>query len=179
MDNKFAVKLPSRQQDPTGMYKKYLMDKVINKYPWLNVSGVDSPEYTPSGRYIRGANYAGPNDLITFGTSQFHDVNWVEAKNVSKGITPPIYDIVTEHNAAMQRIAQFAENKNPNKKQKSYSNCCNSFCLGRNKVEVFDNFIKIGYSIIPRVVTPVTYYRITPVEYQLIRTVVTEITITF
>ncbi len=146
----FAVELPTKAQDPNGFYKKGLVNKLINQYPWLKVAGLDDPHYTKSGRYIRGIDYAGPESVLTFGTAKNHDVNWVERPDYvrEKGYTP-IYNLAKDWTKVVSRLKAFANAKKP-----VYNRVSNSastyFVVAGCPVEVFDNFIKIGYTIIPR-----------------------------
>lgn len=155
MDNKynFAVQLPTKSADTNGFYKKGLMDKIINKYPWLKVAGIDEPTYTKSGRYIRGVDYAGPGNVITFGTAKSHDVNWVERPDYvrEKGYTP-VYDLVKDWNTVVSRLDAFANARKP---RPTYTSgvqyvAFNKYCIAGVPVEIFDNFYRIGYTIIPR-----------------------------
>lgn len=162
MDNKynFAVILPSKSADTTGFYKKGLVDRVLNNYPWLKVAGVDSPYYTKNGRYIRGVDHAGPGNVLTFGTAKNHDVNWVERPDYvrEKGYTP-VYDLVKDWNTVINRLDAFAKSRKPAPRYSDfYSTGCNKYCICGVPVEVFDNFYKIGYNIIPRYPRENEYY---------------------
>lgn len=154
MDNtyKFAVELPTVAQDPNGFYKKGLVDKLINNYPWLKVAGLDDPSFTKNGKYIRGIDYAGAGSVLTFGTAKSHDVNWVERPDYvrEKGYTP-IYNLAKDWSTVVNRLDAFAKSKKPVYRHNySQSNASTTIYVGGTVVEVFDNFIKIGYNIIPR-----------------------------
>ncbi len=162
MDNtyKFAVELPTKAQDPSGYYKKGLVDKLVNKYPWLKVAGIDDPYYTKNGKYIRGIDYAGAGSVMTFGTAKNHDVNWVERPDYvrEKGYTP-IYNLVKDWNTVVNRLDAFANEKKPvYRPTYNYSTSSVSYNIGGDVIEVFDNFIKIGYHIIPRNPRQAEYY---------------------
>ena len=166
MDNKnktFAVQLPSTDMDPRGFYKKGLIDE-LNKYPWLTVAGMDDPFYTKSGKFIRGINYAGPKNLITFGTAKNHDVNWIEREDFArtKGVAP-VYDIIKDWSTVKGNINAFAAVRKPAPKPTtrvgyiadSYFGTENLYINDTN-VEVFSNYFKIGSTIIPRTNTTST-----------------------
>ena len=166
MDNKnktFAVQLPTADMDPRGFYKKGLIDE-LNKYPWLTVAGMDDPFYTKSGNFIRGINYAGPKNLITFGTAKDHDVNWIKREDFARtrGVAP-VYDIIKDWSTVKDNINTFADVRKPAPKpttrvgyaSNSYFGTENLYINDTN-VEVFSNYFKIGSTIIPRTNTTST-----------------------
>ena len=153
---KFAVSLPEVNTATGAFYKKSLIDTITTKYPHLSVAGLDDPFYTRSGKKkIRGVEYAGPGNLLTFGTAKDHDINWVERANYacSKGYQP-IYDLVKDYNTILNKLDVFAKERKPVCSQPSnkYGITINVNING-TPVEVYDNFIKIGYTIIPRSLT--------------------------
>ena len=154
----FAVELPTRAQDPSGFYKKGLIEKLTKNYPWLTVAGLDSPYSTNSGRTIRGVDHAGPGSVITFGTAKNHDVNWVERPDYvrEKGYTP-VYNIVKDWSTVVSRLDAFAQAKKPVYRP-VYKTTSVVYTIAGMPVEVFDNFIKIGYNIIPRYPSTSDYY---------------------
>lgn len=175
MDNKnFFVKLPSAVVDPRGYYKRGLVEN-INKYPWLKVAGLDAPFTTTNGKTIRGINYAGPDQLITFGTAKNHDVNWVENGDYArkKGYMP-VYDLEKDYALVLSKLDAFAQARKP---RPTYTTAylrgtSDTFYVSGQRVEVYDNYIKIGMNIIPRNVNigrTVAYY--TPAQVEAIRTV--------
>jgi len=149
---KFAVELA---EGSTGrFYKQGLMDKVINKYPWLTVAGLDDPFTLKSGKPLRGVEYAGAGNVLTFGTAKNHDVNWVQRADYARerGYAP-VLDIVKDWNKITAKLDAFAAERKP---KPVYSNSyyiqptASTFYVNGQKVEVFENFFKIGYNIIPR-----------------------------
>ena len=176
MDNRynFAVTLPGKEVDTRGFYKKGIVDLITKKYPWLTAAGLDSPFYTKSGKLIRGIEYAGPNNLLTFGTAKNHDVNWVQRADYAreKGHAP-IYDLAKDYSTVVNRLDAFAKSRKPAPApRRTYSsNCyCNDvFYIGNNRVEEFDAFYKIGTVIIPRYPAVNDYYKaVTPEVTELI-----------
>ena len=169
--DKFAVVLPTSQLDNSGFYKSGLMTKIINKYPWLTVAGLDEPTRLKSGRLLRGVNMAGAGNVITFGTAKNHDVNWIERADYAreKGIAP-VYDLIKDWNTVIAKLDAFAIARKPKPVYRNvYSSNCygcsyynqaatgSVFYVGGQKVEVFDGFIKIGYNIIPSTATATTF----------------------
>ena len=159
----FAVQLPTAAQDRNGYYKKGLI-KQIEKYPYLTMAGIDNPFETRSGYKIPSVENAGPNDIMTFGSAKNHDISWkTNSEYESNFGEAPVYSIVSEYDAISRRLAKFAESRKPNnyKKDKSekigyYVSEC-PFCgsLATEKVSVYDSFVKVGYTIIPKVIKPV------------------------
>jgi hypothetical protein len=174
MDNKnFFVQLPNSATDPRGFYKAGLIDK-LNKYPWLKVAGLDAPFTTPSGRDIRGIEYAGAGNVITFGTAKYHDVNWAKRADFvrEKGYAP-VLDIVKDWSSVVSKLDAFANARKPRPVYNPYRHACsNCITLGGNVVEVFDNYIKIGMNIFPRTINTNTYYSYTPAQLETIRTII-------
>jgi len=184
-NDKFAVVLPSAQLDNTGFYKKGLMDKIINKYPWLTVAGLDEPSYLQSGRALRGVEFAGAGNVITFGTAKSHNVNWIERADYAreKGIAP-VYDLIKDWNTVVSKLDAFAIARKP---APAYRNTCygcsgcsyynsqptgSKFYVGGQLVEVFDGFIKIGYNIIPRTASVSSFYGFTPAQLRTVESVI-------
>lgn len=178
MDNKtnFFVQLPSNANDPRGFYKKGLID-AINKYPWLKVAGMDAPFTTPSGKEIRGINFAGPDNLITFGSAKNHDVNWVKRADYAreKGYHP-VYDIIKDWTTVMGKLNTFANERKPRPTYRSQEvylqGSGNAFYVNGQLVEVYDNYIKIGLNIIPRNLTTTNYYAMPVAQQEIVRTVI-------
>lgn len=138
-NNKFAFLLPSKKNDPKGSFKKAILNQLSNNYPHLTIDGIDYPD---TGLGIR---YAGPKDCITFGSSNYHDVSWTneDIKNVMDEM--PVY---TPENwfAFTKKLEKFANGEEDEYlKKKGYD-----FTLNGEPVKVYDNFIQVGYRIIPR-----------------------------
>lgn len=173
--NSFVVELPTLAQDKNGFYKKGLMDLIINKYPWLTVAGIDDPTRLKSGRELRGVEYAGAGNVITFGTAKSHDVNWIQRPDYAreKGYNP-VYNLIKDWNTITNKLHTFAMAKKPAVKTCSacYYGSGNTFYVDGQKVEIFDNFIKIGYTIIPRQLTTSQLYAYTPATIKTIETVI-------
>jgi hypothetical protein len=157
-DDKFTVELPSREIDPTGIFKKDLVNSIFNEYPWLSVNGVDEPF---AGK---GVNYAGPNNVITFGTSKTHDVDWLRSADYarSKGYGP-IYNYKNWYKV-LDKLDTFAKNRNPYKTDSyTYTPKENSYVISFEKyysprVEVYRDFILVGNTVIPRIADITPYY---------------------
>lgn len=176
MDNNsnFFVQLPSASNDPRGFYKAGLVN-AISKYPWLKVAGLDAPFTTNKGTDIRGIQFAGPDNLITFGSAKNHDINWVKRADYAreKGYHP-VYDIIKDWNTVMGKLDKFATERKPRPRyQEVYMHgTADVFYAGGQRVEVYDNYIKVGLHIIPRNVTSTTYRAMPVAQQEIVRTVI-------
>lgn len=172
-NNTFAVLVGN---GTTGkFYKQAFINEVTTKYPWLTVAGLDDPYTLKNGRTLRGVQHAGAGNLVTVGTAKHHDINWVENPEfAAKKGYQPIYDLVTEYNAASNALRKYAMAKKPQPKtQTVYVQDAGSvFYACGAKVEVFDNFFKIGTHIIPRVATATSFYGYTPAQMDVIKKVI-------
>ncbi len=173
MDNnkfKFVVELPSKTVDPNGFYKKELVNQIMKKYTNLTVAGIDAPDVK------RGIQHAGPGNLITFGTAKTHDVEWVERPNYAreKGYNP-VFDLVKDWTKVLDRIDAFSKEKARMKEAELRARARfvtpayvsgSSFYIGNDKVTVYDNFIKVGYTLVPRTrpVVKTVYYTAAEME---------------
>lgn len=128
--NSFAVEIPSRDTDPNLFYKKELLALIAEKYPQFTVSGKNPPVIR------RGVEYASHGNLLTFGTSKTHDVEWVERTGYAceKGYAP-VYNLVKDWKAITNRLNNLYNEKYPAKMRLSNG----------TEVEFFDNFVKVGY----------------------------------
>jgi hypothetical protein len=161
----FAVTLPSKADDKNGYFKKGFI-KEINKYPWLTAAGLDNPRT----REVESIEYAGPKDSLVFGLDNKHDITYTMLPEFL--IPAPTYDIISEWDGAVDRLGKFAESRKPNYTKKNYFSGFNNT---RPSCEVYDAFIKVGYTIIPRV-KPAPRFNI----FELVTTgITTEITISF
>jgi len=172
MTNKstFAVQLPTIAQDKNGYYKSQFVKNITTKYPWLTIAGMDAPFTLKSGRELRGIEYAGPTELLTFGTAKNHDINWVKDPNYAcgKGYNP-VYNLLKDWNKIESELAAFAAARKPAPKYVTRETG-SSFYTGGQKVEVFDNFFKIGLNIIPRTKANSNVY--TSAQLETIKTLV-------
>ena len=130
-NNAFRVKLPSRFVDPKGYYKTALMNIVLNKYPELTVEGLDFPF---TGRTVEES---GPNDIISFGHSIFHDVS----ETTNRYHNTDYINIMGNWKYVVDKLEQYA-----NSKRNAYADRYSRPV----KIEKYDLFYKIGTTIIPR-----------------------------
>lgn len=188
----FAVRFPSRNNDSKGVFKKSLLNFIEREYPYLSLAGLDAPEYDALGRRIKSIEYVGPKDTMTFGLSDYHDVAYAtkpsDLLNEQGTGFAPVYDIADDWNTVINKLTRFAEAK---EREESCYNCPLRNVCGKvkkpkyneadayylsdgTKVTIFDNFIKIGNTIVPRNITPVFIAKAPVATRELIkRTIVT------
>lgn len=182
----FAVRFPSSNNDSKGVFKKALMNLILENHPHLSVAGLDEPEYDRYGRRIRSVEYAGPKNILGFGLSDDHDVSFVSRREeILNNPFTPVHNIETEWNTVVAKLARFSkERENPcfncpfagicKKNAEPKYNEAPSFYLSGTKITVFDNFVKVGNTIIPRKLTPVFIMKAPVATRELIkRTIVT------
>ena len=185
--NKFAIELPSYNRDPRGAYKKALVRLIENDYPELSVAGLEDPFTDRYGRKVRSIEYAGPKDILTVGTSDTHDIAFAtRAEDFLRYPNTPVLDIEKDWRTVVNALDDFAASK------KAKANRCygcpfafackkanepkepKSFYIGREKVSVFGNFIKIGTVIIPKVISvPYFVAQPRPVQELIRHTIIT------
>ena len=168
MDNKyrFFVDIPSKSNDPFLFRKQAFMDLVYNKYPNLTIAGIDEPDVR------KGVQYAPAGSKLTFGITKDHDVNWSNNENITRNNPHvPVYSLEKEWDAAVNRLDLFAKEKkrNESKAAKYYTEDDNVYYFNGYKVQLFDAFIKIGYIIVPRVLTVNIMRRYSYTEISIIR----------
>lgn len=134
----YTFTLP-KNNDIAKEYKNKLMEKVIKAYPWLTIdSAIDYP-YSDNG-----VEYASGGDIITLGISKTHNVSWLPKKCANcpfKCTNNNInFNIETEYDKAMKALAAYAN---------STINPYIEFEEEDMPIRIFDNFIQIGYEVIP------------------------------
>lgn len=168
-NNAFAVRFPSSNNDRKGYFKKALMNIIMNDHPHLSIAGLDEPEYDKYGRLIRSVEYAGPKNILGFGLSKDHDVSFVSRREeFLNNPFVPVYDLETQWNEVVGKLMRFSkERENPcsncpfanicvmakKPKYPVFSEADGYYLPDGTKVSIFGNFIKIGTTIIPRVIT--------------------------
>lgn len=134
------------------IYKEKLMDRIITAYPWMTVeSKIDYP-YSDDG-----IEWAGPGDMITLGISKTHNVSWLPKEiytdNTAEELAKKLFgfnpynninfDLETEFYNAIDALNTYACAHCPFVKDYDFED------IFGTPVKIFDNFIQIGYEIIP------------------------------
>jgi hypothetical protein len=129
--NSFVIEVGTVDQDPNLFYKKGFMAE-LKKYPWLTVSGQNPP---PVGR---GVEYASHGNLITVGTADKHDVEWIERPNYARerGLTP-VLNLVKDWNTITAKLKTYADSK------MGYTTEAGA------KVTFHPNYVKVGFKAYP------------------------------
>lgn len=124
-------------------YKESLMDRVINAYPWMTVESKSDYPYSDNG-----IEYAGAGDMITLGLSKTHNISWLpeECANCPFkcwGDDVINFDLETEFYKAIAALDSYAKENYPFEKDYDFEDEFGT------PIKIFDNFIQIGYEVIP------------------------------
>ena len=130
-ENSFVIEIGTKEQDPNLFYKKGFMEE-LKKYPHLTVSGQNPP---PAGR---GVQYASHGNLITVGTADNHDIEWIERPNYARerGLTP-VLNLVKDWDVIVAKLKTYADSK------LTYTTDSG------HKVTLTPNYVKIGLKAYP------------------------------
>lgn len=138
----YTFTLP-KKEDTAKIYKDNLMKRVITAYPWLTIdSKIDYPYSNV------GVEYAGAGDYITLGLSNTHNVSWLPKECATcpfkcwKNDTIN-FDLETEFFNAINALDTFAKSNYPFAKDYDFKDEFGT------PIKIFDNFVQIGYDIIP------------------------------
>jgi hypothetical protein len=186
-NSNFAVRFPSPSIDKRGEFKKALMNIILENHPHLSVAGLDEPEYDRFGRLIRSVEYAGPKNILGFGTSDDHDISFINRReDFLNNLNTPLYNLESDWNKVMSKLERFSKERETSECSGCpFASICKqtrapkyneapSFDLSGIKVTVFGNFIKIGNTLVPRNLTPVFIMKAPVATRELIkRTIVT------
>lgn len=137
----FTITLPNSKADSKGIYKNYLLKRLLLSYPELTIDGIDSPESEYSYQYI------GPNDQILFGIQPYSLCDVSKCKNFR--YCPFFereenYNIATDFERAMKKLDDYYKEKYGYKKLYDFK------LPDGTPVKEYQNFIQIGYNIIPK-----------------------------
>lgn len=146
----YTFTLP-KNNNTANKYKEMLMDRITTAYPWMTVeSNIDYPFSDD------GIEYAGAGDMITLGISKTHNVSWLPKEIYKDYTTRQLaiklfgfdphkninFNLETEFESAMKALKNYATTHCPFKDYDYETE------FG-TPVKIFDNFIQIGYEIIP------------------------------
>lgn len=127
--NSFAVLLNNPGSRTDEFYKNLLLKEA--RANGLTIAGEDRPYVT------HGVDYASTGNLITVGTADNHDVEWVRrpAYLAERGVKP-IYNIVEDWNTIVSSMRTYAEDKYGMRLRNG------------KKVTFHKDFVKVGTDII-------------------------------
>ena len=137
----FTISLPNKKADNNGVYKNYLLKRLLLSYPELTIDGIDTEESA------RSYQYAGPNDYIVFGAALYvkADVNrYCNLRYCPFMNDVPNYDIATNFERAMKKLDEYYKEKIGYKKLYDFR------LPDGTPVKEYQNYIQIGYKIIPK-----------------------------
>ena len=135
----FTIGMPSAAIDSKGIYKNFLLKRLLQSYPELVIDGIDTEETPYSYQYI------GPNDKIMFGPYRYSRCDVSKFKGLRYWFAPKNYDMATEFELAMKKLDDYY--KEMMEGEKRYYD----FKLpDGTPVKEYQNFIQIGYNMIPK-----------------------------
>ena len=137
----FTITLPNKKADSEGVYKNYLLKRLLLSYPELTIDGIDSEETENSYQYL------GPNSRIMFGANYYskYDVaKYQTCKYCPFYNEPKNYDIATNFELAMKKLDEYSKQKYGYKKLYDF------VLEDGTPVKEYQNFIQIGRTIIPK-----------------------------
>lgn len=137
----FTITLPNKKADPEGVYKDYLLKRLLLSYPELTIDGVDTDETPYSYQHI------GPNNRIIFGANYFSscDVSkYRSCKYCPFAEDIKNYDIATDFERAMKKLDEYYKEK------KGYKKLYDFTLSDGTPVKEYQNYIQIGYKLIPK-----------------------------
>ena len=139
---KYTFTLPNNN-DTAKKFKNQMMEKVITAYPWLTI---DSKFDFPKSDI--GVEYAKAGDAITLGVSKTHNVSWAPKECLKCPFSCLKDNVInfnldTEFPLAMAALNKYAMEVIPFKKDYDFEDEFGT------PIKIFDNFVQIGYEIIP------------------------------
>ena len=139
--NTFTISMPKIKADNRGVYKNYLLKRLLLSYPELVIDGIDTEETPYSYQFV------GPNDRIMFGPYAYSkaDVSKYKALRYLFNSKIEDYNIATDFERAMKKLDDYYKDRYTNNK------CYYDFKLDDGTpVREYQNFIQIGYNLIPK-----------------------------
>lgn len=141
MKNIFTVTLPNEKIDNKGVYKNYLLKRLVQSYPELAIDGIDTEE-NPRTSY----QYIGPKDAIRFGADcyspcQVAKYNKCSCCPFAKKVEN--YNLATEFELAMMKLDNYA-------KTQRVKSLYDFRLPDGTPVKEYGNFIQVGYNLIPK-----------------------------
>lgn len=137
----FTITLPNKKADSEGVYKNYLLKRLLLSYPELTIDGIDSEETENSYQYL------GPNSRIMFGANYYSKCDvakYQTCKYCPFYEEPKDYNIATSFERAMKKLDEYYKQKYGYKKLYDFK------LSDGTPVKEYQNFIQIGYNIIPK-----------------------------
>ena len=141
---KFTISMPNKKADPNGIYKDYLLKRLLMSYPELAIAGIDADrDYSSSYRFV------GPNDRILFGPCAFSKADVTRCCKDGYLYCPFLrdvenYDIATNFELTMKKLDDYYKERYGYKKLYDFK------LPDGTPVKEYQNFIQIGYKLIPK-----------------------------
>lgn len=140
--NTYTFTLP-KNTIKANNYKNKLISRIVNAYPWMTIDSKHDYPYSDIG-----IEYMRPGDAFSIGISNTHNISWLpkETLDIANLCGIKNYDLEIEFEEAISALTKYAERAYPFYVEKGYDF---KDIFGR-PVKIFDDFIQIGYDIIPR-----------------------------
>ena len=137
----FTISLPNAKADSEGIYKNYLLKRLLLSYPELAIDGIDTEETPNSYQYI------GPGQRILFGSQVYSKADVCKYRKCTYCPfyeEPEDYNIATNFERAMKKLDDYYKRKT------GYKQLYDFKLADGTPVKEYQNFIQIGYKIIPK-----------------------------
>jgi len=166
----FAFALPTYNQDPKNNYKNDFFTQLQEEYPFLRIIGL---ERDVNATNTAGVGYARPGSIIEFNSSENYDVDWfaTPVDAMLDGLNTDL-DLKKDWNEIWEMVDDYVEANYPidyyttrriNGLNRPIDNTTkdkvSKITIQGKKVDVTDAFVKVGNTIIPRIINekkPVT-----------------------
>lgn len=135
----FTITLPNKKANPNGEYKNYLLKRLLSSYPELVIDGIDTEETPFSYQYI------GPNNMVRFGKDLFSNCDVAKYKECKYcPFKTENYNMATQFELSMKRIDDYVKAK------REYKPLYDFILDDGTPVREYNNFIQVGYRLIPK-----------------------------
>lgn len=136
----FTITLPNKKANPNGEYKNYLLGRLLSSYPELAIDGIDTEETPFSYQYI------GPNDRIRFGADYYSSCDVAKYKKCRycPFESGENYNMATQFELSMKRLDDYVKAK------RNYEPFYDFRLDDGTPVKEYNNFIQVGYRLIPK-----------------------------
>lgn len=159
MKNIFTITTPNKKADSKGVYKNYLLKRLLMSYPELVIDGIDTEETPYSYQYI------GPNNKIRFGADYYSRADVAKYNKCAYCPYAENYNLATQFELAMKKLDDYA------KTQRNYSPLYDFKLEDGTPVREYKNFIQVGYKLIPKY-DGGYFARITPEEKTIVNNII-------
>lgn len=137
----FTISTPNSKCDSEGVYKNFLLKRLLLSYPELAIDGIDSEESPYSYQYV------GPSNRIGFGASRYSPCDVAKYKKCTYcpfDNDVEDYNLATDFERALKRLDDYG------KMTRGYKPLYDFKLEDGTPVKEYANFIQVGYKLIPK-----------------------------